>query len=264
VASHAERHAAQGIVVRVEPASGIVIVAHQPIAGYMPAMTMPLRADRARDLDGLTPGARIAFELHVNPRQSRIRKIRRLDGQPVTNGEGAVIQLPKPANQRRVGDPVPDVPLLDQAGRPVRLSQFRGQWVAVQFIYTRCPLPDVCPRHAAHFAYLHRLYGPRLQLLTVTVDPQYDTPSVLSEYARRFAADGEHWRFLTGTDEQVRDFGGLFGLVYWPDEGVITHTSATALISPEGRLDALLEGSTHRADQLRALIDARLRPSASH
>ena len=70
----------------------------------------------------------------------------------------------------------------------MRLADFRGKVVAVDFIYTRCPLPDVCPRLAANFAALQRRFrdrlGSELMLLSVTVDPEYDTPAVLADYAK--------------------------------------------------------------------------------
>ena len=74
--------------------------------------------------------------------------------------------------------------------------------MAINFIYTRCPLPDVCPRLSANFATLQRRFRDPLNrdlvLLSVTVDPDYDTPPVLADYARRWAADLSVWRFLTG------------------------------------------------------------------
>ena len=81
---------------------------------------------------------------------------------------------------------------------------------------------------------------------------------MLTEYAHRYGADGESWRFLTGTMDQIRDVAGIFGLVYWPEEGSITHTVATAVIGRDGKLAALIDGSSYRPDQLRDLIQHTL------
>ncbi len=121
------------------------------------------------------------------------------------------------------------------------------------FIYTRCPLPDVCPRLSANFAYLNKRVHD-VALLSITIDPQFDTPAVLAEYARRYGSDGERWRFLTGSIEQIREVAGRFGLIYWPEDGSITHTVATGIIGRDGRLAALVEGSSYRPEQLRDLV----------
>ena len=238
-------HHVEGLVVEVEPALGVVVVAHGPIKGYMSAMTMPFRASRAADLLGLKPGMRIRFKLSGNSRLSDIQIVK------ADFGEG--IRIPEPASKLRLGDLVPDFELLNQDGHATRLAESRGSVTVVNFIYTRCPMPDVCPRLSANFAYLSQKM-PEVRLLTITLDPGHDTPTVLREYASHFNGRLEHWRFLTGEESKIRAIGGLFGLVYWPEDGVITHTSATAVIGPDGRLRALVEGTAYRADQLLALV----------
>ena len=200
------------------------------------------------DLSRLAPGARVDFDLRVSKHESSARNVRVRE----TKLEG--VNVAPPANRVAVGAPVPDFSLTDQAGRAVRLSDFRGRVVALDFIYTRCPLPDVCPRLSANFAYVAKKL-PDVQLLSITIDPQFDTPPVLAGYARRYGANGESWRFLTGPMDQIRDVAGLFGLIYWPEDGSITHTVATAVIGRDGRLAALIEGSTYRPDQLRDLVE---------
>jgi protein SCO1/2 len=135
------------------------------------------------------------------------------------------------------------------------LSDLRGKIVAVNFVYTRCPLPDVCPRLAANFATLQRRFhdrmGSDLVLLSVTVDPEYDTVPVLAEYARRWGAEERGWRFLTG---DVVRLAGQLGEVYWADEGSIGHNSVTSIIGRDGRLAAAVDGANWRVDQLANLI----------
>jgi protein SCO1 len=130
--------------------------------------------------------------------------------------------------------------------------------VAIDFIYTRCPLPDVCPRLSANFAALQRQYrnasGENPTLLSVTVDPDFDTPAVLSEYARRWSA-GPEWRFLTG---RVGPLASALGEIYWADEGSIGHNSTTSIFGRDGRLAAVVEGSNYRLDQLAHLIARQL------
>ena len=236
----------EGLVLQTDPAERTMVVSHRPVEGFMPGMAMPFHVARGEDFSNLATGARVKFDLYVGKKESVARHVR---------VETATLDYPAPAPANRLspGARVPDFSLTDQAGRVVRLGDFAGRVVAVDFIYTRCPLPDVCPRLSANFAYLAKRV-PEVQLLSVTIDPQFDTPAVLAEYGRRYGSDGERWRFLTGSIEQVREVAGLFGLIYWPEDGSITHTVTTGIIGRDGKLAALVGGSSYRPEQLRDLV----------
>jgi protein SCO1/2 len=228
-----------------------MLVSHRPIDGYMGAMMMPFRVEEARELEGLYPGVRIRFELVVSKDRSVARRIVR------TGDPDAAI--PEPKGRLHIGDGLPDFTLTDQNGVIFRAADVRGKVVAIHFIYTRCPLPDVCPRLAAAFAALQRRFrqqlGRSLVLLSVTVDPDYDTPPILAGYARRWGADSRGWRFLTG---DVAGLAAALGEVYWSDEGSIGHNSVTTVIGRDGRIAAALDGSSYRVDQLANVIARQL------
>ena len=242
----ARTYPVDGIVIAIDPQSRTMLVSHRPIARYMPAMMMPFRVENPADLQTLHPGARIQFDLAVSKSQSLARHVRPA-GEPDS-------PLPPPPQKLAIGAPLPEFRLTDQLGRIVQPAGLRGQIVAIDFIYTRCPLPDVCPRLSANFAMLQRRFGPNVTLLTVTVDPDFDTPPVLRDYARRWSA-GPAWRFLTG---DVAALAAALGEVYWMDEGSIGHNSTTSIFDREGRLAASLEGSNYRPDQLMHLIERQL------
>jgi protein SCO1/2 len=243
---------AQGIVLAVDRPNRMLTISHRAIPGYMEAMSMPFHVEAPHDLDRLQPGSRIDFQLKVTRHASIVRHIHlqqtALDG----------VALPKPENKIAIGGAMPDFTLTAQDGRTVKLSIFQGQVVAVDFIYTRCPLPDVCPRLSANFARLQKRFAGRIVLLSITLDPQHDTPEVLAEYAQRWRADPRTWQFLTGSENDIRRVAGHFGVVYWPEEGAITHTSSTAIIDRAGRLAALVEGSSFTSQQLIDLVRAEL------
>lgn len=235
-------------MVETKPELRQMVVAHRPIENYMPAMTMAFRVGSGVDLGRLAPGTRVGFELKVGKHASVAQKVR-------VRETISDVKLPKaPLNRVLIDHKMPPFSLLDQSGKTVSLSDFQGKVVVVDFIYTRCPLPDVCPRLSANFASVSKKLRD-VEFLSITIDPQFDTPEVLSEYARRWQA-GESWRFLTGTPEQIQEVAGLFGLIYWPEEGSITHTVATAVIGRDGRLAAKIDGAGYRPDQLLALIES--------
>jgi protein SCO1/2 len=248
----AHRYAVEGVVIETNPAERQVTVAHRPIADYMPAMTMSFKVERRVALESLTPGTRVRFELEVSKNSSIARDMRILSG--ATNPD-----VPKPSAKKvLIGQKMPSFSLVDQDGKVTRMSDFQGRVVVVDFIYTRCPLPDVCPRLSANFASVSKkLRGRDLEFLSITIDPQFDTPPVLAEYARRWQAE-ESWKFLTGTPEQIQGVAELFGLIYWPEEGSITHTVATSVIGRDGTLVARIDGAAYRPDELKALIEHAL------
>ena len=245
LSSCARHYRAQGVVLAVDRPNQTVTISHRAIRGYMEPMAMPFHVNHPEDLNGLTPGARVNFQLQVDKRGTAVRRIA---VQPSAGLDE--VPLPKPLEKLAVGNSVPDFALTDQMRQPVKLSDFHGRLVALDFIYTRCPLPDVCPRLSANFALLQKRFGAKIVLLSISIDPQYDTPEVLADYGKRWQADPSRWHLLTGPEDDIRRIAGHFGLVYWPEEGVITHTSSTALISPEGKLLALLEGSAFTSRQL--------------
>lgn len=242
---------AEGVVLRVDRAQQSITVSHRAIPGYMEAMAMPFRVAKAAELDGLTPGSRIEFRLNVGRGRSFLSHVRQrqigFDDVPVA----------RTFKKLATGEAVPDFVLTDQQGRAVRMSEFRGRPVAIDFIYTRCPLPEVCPRLSANFALLQKRFGAKIVLLSISIDPLYDTPEVLAEYGRRWRA-GPDWHFLTGEADQIQAAAGPYGLLYWPEEGLMTHSSATALIGRDGRLAALVEGSSFTARQLIDLVETVL------
>lgn len=242
----ARRYPVQGMVVRTGPGTGVALIAHRAIPGYMPAMAMEFRARTPSDFDALRPGARVSFTLR-NGMAERVR----VAGGAFDPREVDLTQAPP---QPRVGDPLPDFTLTSHRGARVSLASLRGRWVVVNFIYTRCPLPEVCPRLTAAFAAMQRRFaGMPLTFLSVTLDPRFDTPEVLEAYARRAGAKAG-WHFLTGSAGEVEGVAREFGLFAWVEEGVIVHSSSTALIDPEGRLAALVEGSSFALEEFAGLL----------
>lgn len=154
----------------------------------------------------------------------------------------ALSQIPGPPKKGEVGRkavqiPVPDFTLLDQERRPFRLSSLQGKLVLVTFIYTSCP--DVCPLFTAKFAQIQRMLKQENRndyfLLSITVDPEVDSPGVLKAYARRFEADLKTWAFLTGSKEELKKAWEAFGVVEKKrGRGLIQHTSLTTLIDRQG------------------------------
>jgi protein SCO1/2 len=260
-----KRYSVRGMVLRVEPSTRTFTVSHEAIDGLMGAMIMPFEVRDARELTPVAPGTLVDFTLVIGAQVGyatdiTIRKYQTAEQDPLTARRLALLK--KAAGRAvapvAVGQPVPDFTLIDQAGQPVRFASLIGKVVALDFVYTRCALPQFCLRASNVFSVMQRRfarqYGRDLALLTVTFDPERDTPDVLATYAARFNADPKMWRFLTGKTADVRRVTSLFGVESYLDEGLVNHSLHTVVIDRQGRLVSNIEGNQYTPEQLGDLI----------
>jgi protein SCO1 len=248
----------RGQVLAVDSARHELTVKHEDIRGFMPAMTMPYRVTNRRALDRV-PGDLIRATLVVDDDTNAYLSVVEL------TGHAPVVSVA--ANNRprfdilNPGDEVPDVILVDQTGASRRLSEFRGRVLAVTFIYTRCPLPDFCPRMEGQFAALQRKAADdeglrnQIHLLSVSIDPAFDTPAVLAEHARRTGANPATWSFVTAERSEVDRMASRFGVSIVPPNPSspdIVHNLRTVVIDRNGRLVRSISGSDWQIDDLLA------------
>jgi len=265
-----KEYAVTGLVLTVDAPSRTFVVSHEKIAGLMDAMAMPFEVRDARELQGLVPGASVEFTLEVGEQAAyatkvRIRRYQSLEQDPATARRLALMTRLTGVSQPAlaVGARVPDFTLIDQTRTPVALSSLAGKVVALNFIYTRCALPQFCLRVTNNFGVLQKRFprelGRDLVLLTITFDPMQDTPEVLAKYAAQWKADARTWHFLTGEVDAVRRISALFGLDAFPDEGLINHSLRTAIIDRRGTLAASIEGNQYTPEQLGDLVHVALK-----
>jgi protein SCO1/2 len=250
-----KRYALKGKVVAVDKTRHQATIAHEEIKGFMDAMTMPLKVKDDWAMNVLAPGQSIEATLVVQGDRSWIEKLS-ITQASVSDAGGASGVSPKP------GEAVPDFELVNQDNHRVSLAQYRGRPLLLTFIYTRCPLPDFCPLTSSNFARIHKKVrsiadlGRRPRLLTISFDPEFDTPAVLRQYGRRYMnpPDFNEWVFATGSMEEIRKAAGYFGLTYYPESGQITHNLVTALIAADGKLVQLFQGNQWTPDQIVAAL----------
>lgn len=239
------RYDLEGQILAVRPERLEVVVKHGDIKGFMPAMTMPFTVKDAALIDGLAVGDLVTATLVVGDTSAFLETLDKTGTAPVADSG------PLPTNPQflKDGEMAPEAPLVDQDGQPRPLSSFRGHRVALTFIYSRCPIPDFCPLMNKHFATVQRsLAGdPALadvRLVSVTVDPAFDTPAVLKPFAARVGANPAVWTFLTGTPEAVLSFATPLGIYAEPNpEMLLIHNLRTALIGSDGRLAKIYTGN---------------------
>lgn len=257
----AKRYELQGRVVAVDAADRQLTIAHQDIAGHMKAMTMPFIVSK-RDMwvfRAIAPGDEVHATL-VLGNDAELEDISFTKSQAGTGDGTSPLHMPQP------GEEVPDFTLTNQNGKTIHLQQFRGKPLLLTFVYTSCPFPDYCIRMSNNFMQvLQQLQKDPsafadAQLLSISIDPEHDTPAVLHAYGERYVGrfdpKFQHWQFASGSPDQVRKVADFFGLSYNAKDGQIVHGLRTALIGADGKVLAIYSGNDWKPDDVAAEIIA--------
>ncbi len=215
-------------------------------------MTMPFRIKNDADLEMMKPGDQVTGSLVVNDTSSWVEIATIAEGTAPLSPTAEIPGEPKP------GDDVPDFGLTNQDGKRIHLAQYRGKALALTFVYTRCPQPDQCTLMSTNFATVDKelqkepdIYA-KTHLLTISFDPDYDTPKVLRSYGAshtgRYSDENfQHWEFATGTKDEVKGIAQFFGLRYFQDtesgDEQVIHSLRTAVIGADGKLVKLYRGN---------------------
>ncbi len=237
-----KRYPVQGKVVGVNLASGEVELDAAAIPGYMDAMTMPYKLKDPAVLSELHAGDSLRATLLVGDTSAVLDQI-------VITGQSKPVAKPASDLQPPVpGEAVPDFALLNQSGRVVHLSAYRGRVLLVTFVYTRCPLADYCPRMSRNFAAVDKalaadpnLYA-KTHLLSVSFDPQYDTPPVLRSYGGAYTGNYtnekfEHWEFAAPEPRDLAKVLSFFDVAATPEKDkTVTHSLSTVVIGTDGKV----------------------------
>ena len=242
-----------GEIVKVDAARDTLLVHHSEIKGYMPAMTREFKVTKG-DLAIAKEGQHIRAELVDRPDAFYLEKIWPDDAATQRALDAAAKALAQDTTMRgkeayrEIGETLPEFTLLDQEGRAVAGSRFRGRQIVLNFIFTRCPIATMCPAATERMAALQKAAqaagAKNFELVSISLDPEYDTPGVLKDYAQLRGLDTSNWSFLTGPDAAVRHLLAQLGVIREFEGATIKHTLATVLINEEGKIAYRVDGST--------------------
>lgn len=254
----------KGVIQQVIPEKKRARITHEQIPGYMEAMTMLFDVKDARELEGLQTNDVVEFRMVVTDDDGWIENVRKVGtAGVVTTTMKEEMRAARVVDELKVGDPMPDYTLTNDAGRAFQLTSFRGRVLGITFIFTRCPFPTFCPRMSGNFAAAERqlLAMPNAptnwHLLSLTFDTEYDTPKVLNAYAKPYRQSAAHWSFASGELVEITAIGDHFGLKFWPDGAGFNHNSRTVVLDPIGRVFKVFDGNEWKvADFVAAMVQA--------
>lgn len=239
---------ARGIVQELKPQ--IIVIKHDAIKNYMGAMTMPFKVKDETELAGLKRGDKINFQLHVAENESWVdhfSKIGFVKLAALTNSVAIVHDEKFELLHYK---------FTNELGQAVSLSDFPGQALAITFFYTRCPLPDYCPRLSKNFQEASQKLEAMTNaptnwhFLSVSFDPEFDSPEMLKSYGQLYQYDPAHWSFLTGPKTQIGELARRSGVTFESNDGTINHNFRTMIIDAAGHLQMVFPTTGDLSDQI--------------
>jgi len=250
----------KGKVIAVEKDKRLVTIEHEDIKDYMPGMTMPFTVKDDWAFDVLVPGDHVSAIYVVDGTQSWLEQL-------VITKEGAATASPVPgqAVEAKAGDEVPNYRLINQDGKAIRIQDYKGKTLLLTFIFTRCQDPDQCTLMSSNFATIDQglqkqpeVYG-KTHLLSISFDPEYDTPKVLRSYGAAYTGrytdeTFDHWEFASGSADEVKGIAQFFGLRYYKDtqsgKEQVIHSLRTAVIGPDSKIVKVYRGNDWKPDEV--------------
>jgi protein SCO1/2 len=250
----------KGKVISVEKGQRSVTIAHEEIKDYMPGMTMPFTVKDDWAFDVLVPGDQVTAIYVVDGAQSWLEQL-------VITKEGAAAASPVPGQvvEAMAGDEVPNYRLINQDGKAIRVHDYKGKTLLLTFIFTRCQVPDQCALMSSNFATVDQglqkqpeLYG-KTHLLSVSFDPEYDTPKVLRSYGAAYTGrytdeKFDHWEFASGSADEVKGIAQFFGLRYYTEtqsgKEQVIHSLRTVVIGPDSKIIKVYRGNEWKPEEV--------------
>ena len=266
---NAKSYSALGVVEQIAPDRRTVTIHHQNIPGYMMEMTMDFPVQNTNELNGISPGDKITFMLIVTEKDDWVEKIQRV-GRAAETTTNSAPMLHTINSELKPGDILPDYELTAEDGKQIHFADFRGKVLAFTFFYSRCPLPDYCPRMSNNFFETRKLIlatadaPTNWQFLSISFDPDFDTPEVLSNYGSVYrGGDDDRWIFASASAKTLANLAPNLDLMIMREGGnIMGHGLRTVVLDTQGRISRQLDGNKWTPQELAdAVMEAARQPT---
>jgi protein SCO1/2 len=252
----AKSYDAHGVIRQITEDRRKTTIQHEAIPGYMSAMTMEFNVKDTNELAGISPSDEITFKLVVGENDSWIEGVHFVSHhvEDVTNN---TFVFHFQTAELKTGDLLPDCAFITEDGGTVHLSDFRGKALAFTFFYSRCPLPDYCQRMSKNFTETRKLLlatnsPANWQLLSISFDPEFDNPQMLSSYASLYRdGDTNRWIFAAAPTNTLSGLAPRLDLMIMRDgDNIMSHNLRTVVLDPQGNIFRQLDGNQWTPQQL--------------
>ncbi|MDB6122198.1 MAG: Electron transport protein SCO1/SenC [Pedosphaera sp.] len=253
----------KGEIKEIKPDGKTAVIKHEEVPNFMPAMTMPLEVKNTNELRGLKAGDVVSFRMIVTDSDAWIDQVQKLN-EPRKLSElpskSSALRVVRDVDPLKVGHPLPNYHFTNELGQAVSTSQFKGQALAFTFFFIKCPYPTFCPLMSGNFAEAQNklLAMPNAptnwHLMSITFDPESDTPAALKAYAEKYKYNPKHWNFVTGDLVEITAIADQFGETFGNEGGTIVHNLRTVVVDAQGRVQKIIPENKWTSDELVAEI----------
>lgn len=257
-------YAVKGVIQRIEAEDLTLVVKHEAIPGYMPAMVMPFEVRNAAEMAGLEIGDEITFAMMVTETDGWIERLKKTGvNVPIQAQPTRLVRDVEPLNE---GDLMTNYPFTNSLGTRFELADFAGKAYALTFIFTRCPFPEFCPKMNNNIQKAYdslsadSAISTNWAFVSLSFDPDFDTPEQLASYSSRYKRDPLRWQFATGAMVEIDAITEQFGLAFVFRDGTYDHKLRTVVVDPKGRIQKILIGNQWTGDELAAEMRKALSP----
>jgi protein SCO1/2 len=248
----------RGVIQELKPQDNEVVIRHEAIPNYMPAMTMEFEVKNKNELNGLATNDQVSFTMIVTETDGWIENLQKvgISSNAPPAGPSAQVRVVRDVPELNVGDKMTNYTFTNSLGEKFSLSELQGQAYAFTFIFTRCPYPTFCPRMNQNFAAAYEeLKGDanartNWHLVSISFDPEFDTPERLKAYSALYERDPKKWSWVTGAMSEIDAIAAQFGLLFQFDGKTINHNLRTVVVNKNGVIRRVFKGNEWKAEEL--------------
>ena len=235
-----KEYVVNGVIHDIKIDEQIIIIDHDSIPGFMMSMIMPFNFKNKEDVEDLSSGDSVRFKLVVKSDDSYVLDFNLL-GRSIAFEDPDDFWDDDEYKPIVIGERLTDIRMTDLNGDSISLSSSDGKFRFISFIFTRCPIPNMCPAVVIKNGVLASKFkkNQNLELIMISFDYVHDTPAVLKEFYSPSVSIYENWRVWSsvGNISDLYTLSSELGCEFWGvDEGNIGHNLRSALIDPDRKL----------------------------
>ena len=252
-----------GIVLDINEEDNRIIIDHDSIKGFMMPMIMPFKYIDGNVISSISKGDSVKFKLIITDQGSYVDNFIVLGNKALIDDYDEFWDDDE-FKEKKIGESISDVTLMNLNQELVKISSINQRYIFISFIFTRCPIPNMCPAVVIKNGYLAKefRYNDKISFVMVSFDYIYDTPNILNDFYGEIVNDFDNWKVLSSVENisNLYTLSSELGCEFWGiEENNIGHNLRSALIGPKMELLKVWEGDDWIAGDVKKYIESYLK-----
>mgnify|MGYP001235407837 FL=1 len=252
-----------GVILDINEEDNRIIIDHDSIKGFMMPMIMPFKYIDGNVISSISKGDSVKFKLIITDQGSYVDNFIVLGNKALIDDYDEFWDDDE-FKEKKIGESISDVTLMNLNQELVKISSINQRYIFISFIFTRCPIPNMCPAVVIKNGYLAKefRYNDKISFVMVSFDYIYDTPNILNDFYGEIVNDFDNWKVLSSVENisNLYTLSSELGCEFWGiEENNIGHNLRSALIGPEMKLLKVWEGDDWIAGDVKKYIDSYLK-----